>query len=425
MANSADEVKAPQVGEIGSLAMTSDQDPAEYYTRVRELGPIVWDPVMGAWLITSYELVREIATRDDLVWRSPMALSNPRPMGLDRETWVKYSGSPWQLTLLDGEPHRRAHRWWMNAFSEKSLGLWKDALIEPVSNAQIDRFADRDRADLVSEYANRVSPRISAAVLGLPWQDEAWMERLRSLPATALQIFEGQADDSQDQDVVDRAMAAQMEILDMLMPFVLERRDGRGDDLISIFWRDAAELMGPDFTEQDIASQVNLAFQGAADTTAHMTSNCMYLLLTDPELQRSVRSGSTNVRQNFVEETLRLYGTIAWRPRVATQDVQLGGVTIREGEQVVALTLGVQRDPDHYRDPSAVDLHRAKPKDHFAFWRGPRQCPGRALARLELVSIIGVLLDRFDQLRLDPAGPQPQLVDWVQRHWTPLHALLN
>jgi cytochrome P450 len=153
-----------------------------------------------------------------------------------------------------------------------------------------------------------------------------------------------------------------------------------------------------------------------------MTSNCLYLLLTQPELQATVRAGGTEATRALVEETLRLYGTIAWRPRTAMRDLELGGRMIRQGEQVVALTAGVQRDPDHYENASEVRLDRDKPKDHFAFWRGPRQCPGRALARMELVSIVSVLLERVDALRLDPDAEPPQLVDWVQRHWTPLHA---
>src|ERR1700759_5449294 len=96
-------LRSPEVGELGSLPATSNGDPTAYYERLRDVGPMVWDPVMEAWLVTSYELVREVATRDDLVWRSPMSAENERPMGLDRDTWVAYSGSPWHLTLLEGE----------------------------------------------------------------------------------------------------------------------------------------------------------------------------------------------------------------------------------------------------------------------------------------------------------------------------------
>jgi cytochrome P450 len=415
-------VRSPDTGEVGSLSGTSNVEPELYHARLREIGPIVWDPVMGAWLITSYKLVREVATYDELNWRSPMAISGERPMGLEREVWLEFVGSPWQLTLLEGEVHRRSHRWWMNAFSEKSLGAWKQKLVEPVAHAQIDRFIDHGRAELAQAYANRVSPRISAAILGLPWEDEAWIERLEHLNAVSLRVFEGQADDSQDESIVNQGMEAKREIFEMFGPFVRARKDGTGEDLISIFWRDAEQLMGTDFTEEDILANVALAFSGAANTTAHMTSNCIYLLLTQPELQEQVRTGGIGVKAAFVEEALRLYSTIAWRPRIAKRDVELGGVTIREGEQIVALTGGVQRDPDHYEHANDVDLDRAKPKDHFAFMRGPHQCPGRALARLELVSIVSVLLDRVEQLKLASDAPQPEYVDWVQRHWVPLHA---
>jgi cytochrome P450 len=421
-------VREPNVGDLGSVLGTENVDhgSSDYYDRLRELGPIVWDPGVEAWLVTSYDLVREMAARDNIDWRSPMALANERPMGLGRELWTTFQGgSPWGVAMLEGPAHRDAHRWWMNAFSEKSLGVWNDRLIVPVSHAQLDRFADRGRAELTGDYANRVAPRVIAAVLGLPWDDEQWMEELVALPPIALQIFEGMADETQKQAAVERAMAAQMKILDMLHPFVLEHSDGTGDDLISIFWRDAPELMGEDYDAHDIVAQVSFAFQGGSDTTANTTANCIYLLLTQPELQERVRAGGIEATRAFVEETMRLYSTIALRPRIAIQDTELAGVTVRQGEQVIELVAGSQRDGRHYPYADVVDLDRPKPKDHFAFGRGPRQCPGRALARLELVSIISVLLERFDELRIDEDAPPPQYIGWLQRHWTPLHTVFR
>jgi cytochrome P450 len=170
---------------------------------------------------------------------------------------------------------------------------------------------------------------------------------------------------------------------------------------------------------------VSFAFQGGADTTANTTSNAIYLLLSQPELQERVRAGGLPAARAFVEETMRLYSTIELRPRTAIHDVAIGGVTVRAGEQVIELIAGAQRDGRHYPDPGTVDLARPKPKDHFAFGRGPRQCPGRALARLELVSIISVLLERFDELRLDEEAQPPSYRGWIQRHWSPLHAVFR
>jgi cytochrome P450 len=248
------------------------------------------------------------------------------------------------------------------------------------------------------------------------------MEQMVRLPAASLELHEHQADEVLDPGVLERSTTARRALHELLTPFVEARRDGKGEDLISIFWRDAEELMGPGFTVRDVTSQVTLAFNAGADTTAAMTAAGIYLLATQPDLQHKVREGGQRTVAAFVEEALRLWGTLIFRPRYAKQDLTIGGVEIREGEMIVALSGAAQRDPSHYDHSSLVDLDRERPRDHFGFFRGPRQCPGRALARLELVTIFSVLLERLQDIKLEPSSSQPRFADLMLRRWKPLHA---
>jgi len=101
-----------------------------------------------------------------------------------------------------------------------------------------------------------------------------------------------------------------------------------------------------------------------------------------------------------VEELLR-YFSIAdlVTSRVATEDVEVGGVTIRAGDGVVVSQLAADRDPEVFADPGALDVERGA-RHHIAFGFGPHQCLGQNLARIELQIVFDTLFRRIPTLRL-------------------------
>jgi cytochrome P450 len=225
-----------------------------------------------------------------------------------------------------------------------------------------------------------------------------------------------------DPVLLERGYAAVDELTELARPFVRARRDGVGDDFISMVWRDADELFGPDHDEQDVIATVNIAFAGGSGTTAAATSAGLYLMLTRDGLQDELRADSSEKIGRFVEETLRLYPSIVSTVRMAMHDVDLGGVLIHEGELVMLLTGALNRDPAYYSCPYDVDFQRPAPRDHLTFMRGVQTCPGQGLARTQLSTIFSVVLERLQDLQLDPSMPPPQYTDPFVRRWRPLHA---
>src|SRR5215469_14784031 len=68
------------------------------------------------------------------------------------------------------------------------------------------------------------------------------------------------------------------------------------------------------------------------------------------------------------------------RRRTATQDIEVAGQLIREGEQVVVLLAGANRDPAQFPDPDVPDFRRPKASQHMSFGPGPHSCLGAARA---------------------------------------------
>jgi len=129
--------------------------------------------------------------------------------------------------------------------------------------------------------------------------------------------------------------------------------------------------------------------------------------------------------RRFVEEALRLFGAVHFRPRVANQDVELAGEAIKKDDHLLCVNLSANRDPARYGCPHAVKMDRASPRDHLAFHSGPRTCIGAALARAELQEAVRAVLDRLPDLRPDPSAEPPTFKGFLMRSYRPLHALFT
>src|ERR1700722_5983479 len=99
---------------VPSLNSAADTEPWENWERVRELGDVVWDVGMNAWLVTSHVLLLEIAKGDENVWGSGRADEHRGPR-VSVEGWLGFVGyhSQHNLQILTGEEHHEQHRWWM------------------------------------------------------------------------------------------------------------------------------------------------------------------------------------------------------------------------------------------------------------------------------------------------------------------------
>lgn len=415
----------PTTASVGSILQVEDADPWDYMERLRSVGDIVWDEEMQSWLVSSYELMREIGRCDDDAFLSTFVPSEHNAfLDLTPEEWTWFQGGSVRgsLTLSQGEEHHRLHRWWMRIYPPRVLQQWRETRFVPIMHAQIDRFAARGTADLVEEYAYRVTPRVIASMLGFPADDDEWIERLEGLFTARLAFRQRQslAEPPTPEDK-RRAFDATRELQELLEPIVRSRQSGEGDDLISLVWRQAPEAWGPDYSADDVYSMIRAWWSSGTLTVAHGCANALYVALTNPQLRERALTGDDKAIRGIMEEGLRLYGVAFWVGRRATRDVELGGVRIRAGDQVLGLAVSASRDAARYPDPHEVDIERTSPKDHFAFMGGPRTCPGQALARTEIEDLLAVLLQRLPDVELDPDAEPPRYRGFVARAWKPLN----
>lgn len=122
-------------------------------------------------------------------------------------------------------------------------------------------------------------------------------------------------------------------------------------------------------------------------------------LLQAPELQRELCAAPERL-SGVVEELLRFLSPFHTAFRQATENVTVGGVTVRADEGVLVSLQAANHDPGVFEEPDRLHCARNRPRHHLGFGYGIHQCLGQHLARLELTVALRELFRRLPGLRL-------------------------
>ncbi|MCP5146267.1 MAG: cytochrome P450 [Gammaproteobacteria bacterium] len=106
-------------------------------------------------------------------------------------------------------------------------------------------------------------------------------------------------------------------------------------------------------------------------------------LCRDEELQQKLRA-EPGLLADAIEEFLRLYTPYRGFARTAVRDVEIQGRTIPAGEPIALVYSSANRDESVFPESDKFILNRPNISEHLAFGRGPHNCPGAALGRMQL-----------------------------------------
>ena len=103
---------------------------------------------------------------------------------------------------------------------------------------------------------------------------------------------------------------------------------------------------------------------------------------------------------NMVSEIIRWQTPLAYMRRIAKQDVELNGETIRKGDKVVMWYASGNRDERKIENPDVFQIDRKGARNHLSFGFGVHRCMGNRLAELQLRILWEELLERFDDIKV-------------------------
>ncbi|HEX4701588.1 MAG TPA: cytochrome P450, partial [Pseudonocardiaceae bacterium] len=313
----------------------------------------------AAWLATRYEDVK-------------MVLADPRfsraeTMGKDVPRNVPPIQEDPSILSMDPPEHSRLRKLVAKAFTARHTERLRPR-IQTIIDELLDRMvATGPPADLAESLAWPLPIQVICELLGVPTADRdkfrAWTDQVLSMAGAELPLIE-EARAALNGYLADLIARRRVEPTNDLLGELVAARDG-GDRL----------------SEQElIVFGVTLLVAGH-ETTANQTGNFVYTLLTRPALWLQL-VGDPDLVPSAVEELSRFtpLGASAGFPRIATEDLELGGQLVRAGEAVVVQMASANRDSTVFDRPDEINLASAD-NPHVAFGHGVHHCLGAPLAR--------------------------------------------
>lgn len=386
------------VPSIGSPAFL--EDPYPTYAACRA-GPPFRDERLGGWVLTRYGDISAALAEPRLssTGRVHALLQGVAPERVSETRWV---GDHFDRTLpfLAPPRHTVIRSLLMQALTPRAVSAMRPGIADFVT-----RFLDTapdDRFDLATRLTLPLPMAVISLLLGVPQEDR---DLFLGWTADVFAIFRPAAEVP---NVLDRVQAGLRDARTYLVDLVAVRRADPGTDLISRLIG-AEDEAGRKLDEDDIVANCLTLFTAGHETTQGLLGNGALALLDDPTQLGRARA-TPGMLASAIEEMLRYDSPLQRGWRVASADIDIGGVRVGSGELVFLFIGSANRDATQFPDPDLFDVGR-HPNRHLAFGHGPHFCIGAGLARLEASVVFETLLARYPRLRRahGPAVRRPDM----------------
>lgn len=405
MSSTETEMKKPE--DFSLLDPAVQQCPFEFYKVLRDQAPVFEMPDTGMYIVTSYDLLREIMTNPKVYSNiatsgSRASVSEPCPEAdriINEEGYGRF-----MPTVVNNDPpgHGVFRSKVDNAFRASRIRQMEEYVTGIIEDL-IDGFVDNETCEAVYEFSMPVPMYVIADQLGVPranfkqfkeWSD-AWVAGL-GLPL------------SQEEQI-----SAAKSIVEM-QKYLIERMDERREapkedilsDLVQATYKDERPL-----SEREVLSMCEQILVAGNETTTNGIASALQKLASDLELQERLRQNPSEIAQ-FVEEVLRWESPVAGLFRYVMEDTELGGVKLPKGATVMIRYASANRDETRFDDGEDFKMGRRNGGAHLAFGSGTHHCVGSELARVEMRASVAAWLRRFKKFELD------QPTESIQYHFS-------
>jgi cytochrome P450 len=390
-------------------------EPFAFYARARAQAPIFYSPEIDYWVVTRYEDIREI-------FRNPATFSSENTQApfkqrpaevqkiLDDGGFANVSG----LSGRQPPDHSR-----LRGFIKKAFTPRRVASLEPdirtIAASMIDRFADRGHADLVTELSHELPALVIFRMLGIP---DADVPKVKEWAQSRVYMNFG------DRPVDEQTHHAENLILywrycqDLVQSRLRSPQDDLPGDLARIYLQGNQTL-----TPDEIAGLVYGQLTAGHETTTALLANGLRELLAQRPAWEAICGDEERIPA-AVEEMLRISAPVFTWKRLTKAPVQVGGVDLPEGTNILLLLGSANHDEHVFPEPERIDLDRDNASRHLSFGLGIHFCIGAPLARLEAKIVLEELSSRLPGLRLAAdqrfdysanstfRGPSHVVVEW-------------
>ena len=337
-------------------------DPWPYYAQMRDDHPVYRREVPNHRVWPHYWMLSRAADVDD-------ALGDWRTYSSARGTLIDTDITLLPPNMFNMDPPRHDE---LRSILTRVLTPTRVAGLEPGVRAYARELVEGVKVhgvmDVSTEFAQMVPTITMCTLMDLPREDRSKFLRWN------LDTLAGADFTSPD------ALAAYGEMAAYWTELVAVRRAVPGNDLISQIIH--TEVEGEPLSDAEIGGFCSLLHDAAQNTTMNMLTHGVLELGRHPE-QRAKLAADPSKWPRAVDELMRYVSPVQGLARTTTREVELHGVTIPQGDQVLMLYGSANHDERMFANPDVFDIDRV-PKAHYGFGHGIHHCLGNAVAKLEI-----------------------------------------
>ena len=361
-----------------------------YFKRLRDEAPVHYlknSPFGPFWSVTRYEDILFVDKHHELFSSEPFIILGEPPEGLSVEMFI----------AMDPPKHDVQRRSVQGVVAPQNLKEM-EGLIRQRTGEVLDSLPLGEPFNWVPAVSKELTGRMLATLLDFPYEERHklidWSDRLAGNAAATGGEFD-------DEENMFEAAADMAWAFSQLWRDKEARRaagEAPGFDLISMLQTndDTKSMIN---RPMEFIGNLGLLIVGGNDTTRNSMSGGVLAMNQFPEEFDKLKA-NPDLIPNMVSEIIRWQTPLAHMRRVATQDVELNGQTIRQGDRVVMWFASGNRDERKFDDPDAFIIDRKDARNHLSFGYGIHRCMGNRLAELQLRILWEELLKRFDKIEV-------------------------
>jgi cholest-4-en-3-one 26-monooxygenase len=295
-----------------------------------------------------------------------------------------------QLLNMD-PPEHGAYRGVVNRrFTPRSIQQITGG-IERITTEVLDDLVGRDECDFVTAVSAKLPLAVIAEMFGIPREDWPLMFRLSNQ-----MIGPTDPEYAGTDTIIETLERAKMEFFQYFSGLVEDRRKHPRDDLSSALANGLVN--GEPLPIFELMSYFALLIIAGNETTRNATTGGLLAFIDNPDQWQKLKRDPALVPK-AVEEIVRWTSPIIQFTRKATEDTELQGRKIREGDVLALFYPSANRDENVFAAPGHFEIERY-PNHHIAFGIGEHFCLGANLARLELQVMFRHLAERLESIEL-------------------------
>ena len=371
------------------------EDPYPAYRELREQSPVHYVEKYDCWALARFDDIWRVSSDGD---RFSVRQGTSAPQLLSKVLPVFPN-----LNHVDPPHHTELRGDLWRFFTPRAVARFEDRL-RALTRERLEALRPAGGFDVMGELAFPVSSRMACIMVGFPEEDADELIEL-------VRRFFRREDDVKG--MTDDGMAAYEE-MNVYLQDLTRRRIASGDlghsPVDTLIGRETLDGERPSVEVR--GSHLMLMLLGSTETFPKTFANALYRLAEHPDQRAEVVADPALVPHAF-DEALRYDAPTQFLCRTTLCDVEIGGVSIREGRPILMLFPSGNRDDREFSEPDVFDIHR-RAQRVLTFGSGIHRCMGSHFAKLEGRVLLEEMLRAFPDYEIDASGVHQERTEFVR-----------